>query len=190
VPLVAVKIIPERKEGGRPKKDIIPERKEDGRPKRVIIPERKEGGRPKRDIADSRTTRTTAPPITTNALPLTPHMEKMVTVLSKVTYIYRQGTIVQATKGQKIYLSSSDDDGMCGIAGRFQENKEFILKMSRSNPSNMEVHKCDFFLNKNLHPRLPDPDTFFKKLDLCHKKKKNWKSKNKNNLKNKDRKKH
>ena len=159
VPVVAVKIIPD-KEGGRTKRDVSP----------VVV----------------LSTATVAATTTASALTTTPQ-ETIVTVRAKVTYIYRQGTEVEATMGQKIHISSSDDDGMCGIASRLQEGKQYILKMPRSGVDTMSVYMCDFFIDRNSDRRLDNPHKFFKKVK-CGKKKKDKKEKAKKDKGKKDKK--
>ena len=129
---------------------IIPEKKND-RSKRAAMP---------------RTTASPAPTTSSTG-------ERIVTVSAKVTKIYRQGTDVQATKGQRVYISSSEDDGMCGIASRLREGKTFITKISSYD--RIVRYMCDFFIDISYHSRIGNPNKYFKKKNLCREKKKKGK---------------
>ena len=133
-----------------------------------IIPEKK-SGRSERSAV--RTTTVSSAPITKSS------GSQSVTVLAKVTKIYRQGTEVQATKGQRVFITSSEDDGMCGIASRLREGKTFITKISSYN--RISRYMCDFFVDISYHNRLDNPNKYFKKKNLCREKKSKKEKKNK-----------
>ena len=148
-----------------------------------ILPDKEKGGdRVKRSSTTG--PQTTTPPSTTSPASTSDPGGQMVYVRAKVIYIYRQGTEVQAEKKQIVTLSSHDDSGMCGISHKLREGSQYIMKLSRYSPGSREVYQCDFFVDKNGHGRLGEPHKFFKKLakkGCAEKKKKDKKNKDKKN---------
>ena len=115
---------------------------------------------PRRRHWDVPTTATTPPPITSSSAAGSPS----VTVLAEVTHVYRQGSRVHVRPGKQLYLSSTLDQGMCGMGHYLDQDREFVMAFPGDGSNYASVYQCDFFVSRWYHHMVGSTDNYFKKL--------------------------
>ena len=135
---------------------------------------------------DSEATGTTIVPSTAMTTTSAEWTGRTIEVEATVTRVYRQGTDVTVTKGAGLTLRSTV---LCGDGNTlmYGAGKEYILKMPRSG-SGKHVWMCDLFVNRYSHNVLGNPDSYFKRLGNCKKKKNGGKDRKGKDRKGKGRK--